>query len=1666
MDNTQLDFPEPSGIALAANNHDMVASNLSVGGAWDFASKSLPMAGIAALNSLVNIPVDLANIPYQFITGNQLDQFVKNDEVFAKMDRALGTSLESYYAEHQTGIDMAGFMIGSLVPGTLGVKGTRLALSAAAGVESTSNMGRAIGLIGRLDDLGGATLQAAKLEMAKGSPFSYLSSEALKLYGAGAVNGVVDALAFNTAATVALHRSPYLDTKSFGDLTKDLITDSILFGAPIGGLFDTFGKGVGYFGVRSQLKPYGQQLAGLTRIADDINPEALGDVAAAGSKYIDEVGKTRKGITTLTKTEREIPLGDTVAQLKARLDDIDSQVISVDGKRVLSAFETGALDAKKLLSANPLLRETELDAFVAARDASVRRLGVKFENQVRQTFDDVADTVDVGNLVKQFKDSPLEDVAGFFSGLKKATKFTADTLEESIAGKVKGYAVIDLNRSAIVSKPSAVSVFDLAAADAKVLVDKQKTNPAIFNEAGIVGGGLNNLTGSAAYKAAIENYGPRALGGTEVDKILQLQSAKTGFNFEKDFAALDVLTVQAVNKDAMVKVNGVSKTIGQLEQEITERKIDLIVAGVNRGKSPEELSAILHMPEDSVMRPQTGVRINDVAQTPKTRFILAQYDTTIRQPTAIRYNSEGALDYARRAQLAREHRDLVVASVAPELSSNLFPRLPVDRFTTAGGSGILKFADAEHGNLFQQTKALLAKAYDTHMRTKASERESAVSVLVDNLKSGGRTSLPMVEAAAFNAWQKQARQLGGGVVVFMDDTGKWNAAHRKLAEETITLAKRDKAQYDNLGQLMSQMHRDKFSEAIRTSDQIIPLRSEELTTLLQHHNSIEQEALRKANMIRRAKGDNPITPFAGDSSMFSFYDPPPNKAKEPFVLVIKGSDDHQNPLYRGQTYVHTFSDEKSLVDLRNKLPSDLQSYTKKETEEFYRGIGHYDTALAFNGSNIKNELKNKGILVDSLPGEQTVDKWLDTLQEWHVRDELAIQRNAIGLKHAEDFASLKAISYEREATRSSRFNVGGRISDVLAKAKVTEAESVINELLNVQSQGPVNAVIKTVDQWGNRFLSKMFNSVKTLKEDKPLSTKEIGELVSNYETLGLEKSYAEAIYAATGTKKGVSSAWDNSVRFTNLALATGQLRLDPLNFIVNIIGSPILGSSTIGLAVRDIRGRLAKAGDEDALRAMDEVFGANEGGFGKDTINFVKMAHKSVNRRELPLSETIFAGYAKPNETTKQFFQRIGITTNGAGAMMDQLQNDLLGLVRNQTVSDAQVSSTMRKAWDKVLAPSDLVESELQWISADAGLQIATAAKLKPDEALALVNTIVQKLQGNFTAAQKPQIFQGTIGAAVGLFQSYQARLIHRILDVVDSGDKRMLAEMAAMQAGIFGTKSLPGFDYLNTTLIAENNKDKQDIYSGVFSLGDRKIAESLMYGVGSSVLGLNLSTRGAVDFRAPSSFGSIPAVSLWTNHISQTAEFVTQAAKGADVSTAFNHSLQHNVFNRPLQQLASWTAGYRTSADGKIAIDSNDPKFQHPDAWLPHGVTQFMRVAGGAPLDEAVYMDSVYRWTKYRMADAEKTRELGQALHSNLLALEPGQTLDEETMGKFKRDYVSSGGTLEGFQRWYKNQLNNSSTDAGERLRKLIKNSGEARQLQIMLGGTVKADPNQEVNQ
>jgi hypothetical protein len=360
-----------------------------------------------------------------------------------------------------------------------------------------------------------------------------------------------------------------------------------------------------------------------------------------------------------------------------------------------------------------------------------------------------------------------------------------------------------------------------------------------------------------------------------------------------------------------------------------------------------------------------------------------------------------------------------------------------------------------------------------------------------------------------------------------------------------------------------------------------------------------------------------------------------------------------------------------------------------------------------------------------------------------------------------------------------------------------------------------------------------------------------------------------------------------------------------------------------------------------------------------------------------------------------------------------------------------------------------MLESHTHFASIDAIRVVADKAGMGFDEARVWMNWFVQQNHGLMTASQKGQLFSGISGSAIGLFQSYQFRLMQRAMEFHEVGDKKALAMMGALQGTIFGATSLPMFDTINRHIVSDGDQRHRDIFSNTYELVPKSIGDMLLHGVGSSLIRTDMSSRASTTPRhltlVPTSLEDIPAVSV----LMQTGEFfgkiASAAGNGADMGQATLDALSHNPWNRPIRGMAELAMGYTTTKRGHVNAVLGQGHYE--DALFEH--SQYLRLLGGKPLAEATALNTAYRMEMYRQADKDKRDSLAKAYRSHVLE---GTQPDD---AGFLAAYTKSGGTTEGYNQWATQQYRHATTDRLERLHKQIKNDPMSQQMLIQLGGS-----------
>jgi hypothetical protein len=69
----------------------------------------------------------------------------------------------------------------------------------------------------------------------------------------------------------------------------------------------------------------------------------------------------------------------------------------------------------------------------------------------------------------------------------------------------------------------------------------------------------------------------------------------------------------------------------------------------------------------------------------------------------------------------------------------------------------------------------------------------------------------------------------------------------------------------------------------------------------------------------------------------------------------------------------------------------------------------------------------------------------------------------------------------------------------------------------------------------------------------------------------------------------------------------------------------------------------------------------------------------------------------------------------------------------------------------------------------------------------------------NYSPQNRPEIFQGALGAPLGLFQSFMINYYERLFRYTETKDYKRWPTSYATMAGLFGVQSVPGWQQFNS---------------------------------------------------------------------------------------------------------------------------------------------------------------------------------------------------------------------------------------------------------------------------
>ena len=522
------------------------------------------------------------------------------------------------------------------------------------------------------------------------------------------------------------------------------------------------------------------------------------------------------------------------------------------------------------------------------------------------------------------------------------------------------------------------------------------------------------------------------------------------------------------------------------------------------------------------------------------------------------------------------------------------------------------------------------------------------------------------------------------------------------------------------------------------------------------------------------------------------------------------------------------------------------------------------------------------------------------------------------------------------------------------------------------------------------------------------------------------------------------------VRGANKILSTMTLRLDSLNAITNAVGANVL----LGAETRYITSQLA-AKNADALGDLTGIMNIQVPGV-TDSI-----------RSPAKLIATAMKNYF--DKSAEGIARKEGYLNNGwlpsSSKQIDSVMQDLT-VGSEDTVST--LSGRLATAYDKTkqlvalgekYTGNVIAEEFNRYVAADVMRQITDVAVkhgvIGADDAGTYINTFINRTQGNLLATQRPMLFQGPVGQAVGLFQTYQFNMLQQLLRYTAEGSAKDVATLLGLQSTLFGLNGLPAFNFVNTHIVgtASGNVNHTDMYSTVYGTLGKTLGDWALYGIPSNILQANLYSRGDINPRQltiiPTNPADVPIINATASFLGNLKNTVSNIANGGAVWESLLQGIEHNTLSRQLAGLAQTLQAFDNQTATTFSNTSKGNILGSNDIF---SIATLARLAGGKPLDVALLYDAMFRTTVYSSKDIANKDALGQALKTEGIA---GNQIEPEQMNKFLAGYAKLGGTQKEFNKWAMGQLTGANAEKANLMVKKLSTPQSQYMQKILTGST-----------
>lgn len=1565
----------------------------------------------SGINSFYNTGIAISNV---FREEDEKLSHRDTGQWIADYDEDLG----KYYEENKTAADLTGFIGGAFIPGLGGVKALtagQRALQVAARGEVGANFTRATGLIAPNTQM---YVRKHGAELAsRNAQWSMWNANSLRHVRNHTWQGALEGLAFEGAVMATMFESPIFDDMDTWDIVKNMGI-GVTLGAGVG---TVIGGATSYFGTQRLVRNAdARQIAlatgasrvaprGLTREADNITASAFDrDIIAKPVTYDD--------VLNMKKAQGEAVESLSVEAINAEvrhLNQLRESNLEKLGNQIRTSVHK-VHQSNRVKKDNGWMANTVADVF---QNMNSREGYELFENM--KFFGRLADDSDFQKEVRRVMREASE------AGTPISRQQAVDIVGRDTTAYVQLHSggignVLDSDPRAAARLADSMSPDQIKDyikkqkfAPKKIFNLLEKANPRMAEARWLwareLGKLLDDKTTVHAYDLPLLEKAVRdgntslmvALPDGELSQLSSLEEITDFYRKSQLEVAERLKQVKDMDTSKMEAITNIRRDF--LEGAPTLDPTDLRNLDA-QGSYAEELTQHLGK----------NVSAADLHYRPK--FMKASYNDTVTDMDGNVLRGMQMIEYGNKLY-AEAATKAVAYALGPETSGFMDYPKELLRRVWRGGIGQGRVTNAGGG-------------YDT----------------VESITSANGTMVSYIERQRMKELREE---LTGSINTLLQDSNtavRFSVLNEQIAAQTerfvlnadgTALVPRKMRDYETA--------MEEFAQGLRSTEPELPKLAEgtpeaielteELAPIVRQHIDLtarrndRMEALYTAQGRNSRKYEDTYYPVRQDPRQFKHF---------AFVVDPKLSGVGHKRMVLART-------GEELEAQLNNVPSQYRIVRKDQSEEYHKALGDWMYDRTLHENYLDTDLTSRGIRSNFFPhtDPQTI---ADTFLQHHIRGENALIREGVATQFAPFINEMERLGQIYAQTHGSSTE---HISRLAVSTKNNPYMAQVKSLFNISRLEDAPQWWLSANQSLDRMVSTAWNRVTDIFRTKHLVDDDAINQINNImDEVGFKSAYYDAatnVLANTRVNQGVLSKF---VRTANAFLTATILRLDPFNALNNKLGNQVIMSAEIHSLLNAIKNR-----NPEVAGRLSELSTVSVPGTGGDAIfSPWKLVGKAYADVVGPGREEIIARYRQHGlvpDLTDQLYKALdSMTLSGAETATDltkkteQIKQVWNGFVeRGSKVTGNELSERLNR-----VAAARVMEQ-----ITDAAIE---AGVLRQGEQWSFINTFVNRVNGAVRAAERPLMFQGPIGQAMGLFQSYQFNLIQQSLRHIGEGRAKTMAIMAGMQTSIYGASSLPGFSAINQYLVggASGNVANQDLYSASQAIFGKEGMEWLMYGAPSNILGSALYSRGNTNPRVwhvvpnPANPSDLPFIGAFGQTLGSLKRAVTSVQQGAPVWESVLHGLEHAGLSRPLAGMAATARGFTN--DGVAYSTQRSGNFLYSNDLM--SLATLSRIAGAKPLDEAIMQNNYFRVQAYAASDRRSRNKIGEAIRTTIQA---GGVPDNAAINRFADAYVQRGGNAANFNQYFMDQYRNATTSQAEQLARNLNNPYGRSMMYLMDG-------------